>query len=84
MDTTWNIGHNFRLKDRQKTLMKYGVAYTLTRFCGSSYIGEARRNLINRLKEHSHSDKSEVCRHLTDNLDFAEPNIPSSTGDSAY
>ena len=25
IDTTWNIGHNFRLKDKQKTLMKYGV-----------------------------------------------------------
>ena len=25
IDNTWNIGHNFRLKDQQKTLMKYGV-----------------------------------------------------------
>ena len=29
IDTTWNIGHNFRLKDQQKTLMKYGVVYIL-------------------------------------------------------
>ena len=87
IDTTWNIGHNFRLKDQQKTLMKYGVVYKLTCSCGSSYIGQTRRNLINRLKEHSSSDKSEVCRHLMDNpdhkVDFAKPNILSSSGDSA-
>ena len=87
IDTTWNIRHNFRLKDKQKTLMKYGVVYKLTCSCGSSYIGQTRRNLINRLKEHSSSDKSEVCRHLMDNpdykVDFAKPNILSSSGDSA-
>ena len=27
IDTTCNIGHNFRLKDKQKTLMKYGVVH---------------------------------------------------------
>ena len=67
--------------------MKYGVVYRLTCFCGSSYIGQTRRNLINRLKEHSSSDKSEVCRHLMHNpdhkVDFAKPNILSSSGDSA-
>ena len=131
IDTTCSIGHNFRLKDKQKTLMKYGVVYKLTCSCGSSYIGQTRRNLINRLKEHSSSDKSEVmaaesmlskrsglgitvtffsayfcrclmafflppynflppyifCRHLMDNpdhkVDFAKPNILSSSGDFA-
>ena len=67
--------------------MKYGVVYKLTCSCSSSYIGQTRRNLINRLKEHSSSDKSEVCRHLMDNpdhkVDFAKPNILSSSGDSA-
>ena len=86
IDTTWNIRHNFRLKDKQKTLMKYGVVYRLTCSCGSSYIGQTRRNLINRLKEHSSSDKSEVCRRLTDNpdhkVDFAKLYILSSAGDS--
>ena len=84
---TWNIGRNFRLKDQQKTLMKYGVVYKLTCSCGFSYIGQTRRNLINRLTEHSSSDKSEVCRHLIDNpdhkVDSAKPNILSSSGDSA-
>ena len=63
--------------------MKYGVVYRLKCSCGSSYTGQARRNLSNRLKEH----KSEVCRHLTDNPDrkedFAKPYILSSAGDSA-
>ena len=39
IDTTWNIGHNFRLKDKQKTLMKYEVVYSLTCSCGSGYLG---------------------------------------------
>ena len=42
---------------------------------------------LSDLKEHSSSDKSEVCRHLMDNpdhkVDFAKPNILSSSGDSA-
>ena len=87
IDTTWNIRHNFRLKDRQKTLTKYGVVYRLTCSCGSSYIGQTRRNLINRLKEHFNADKSEVYWYLTDNpehkVNFAKPNIHSSAGDSA-
>ena len=87
IDTTWNIGHNFCLKDKQNTLMKYGVVYRLTCSWGSSYTGQTRNNLINRLKEHSSSEKSEVCRHLTDNpdhkVDFSKPDIRSSAGDSA-
>ena len=67
--------------------MKYGVVSRLTCSCGSSSIGQTSRNLINRLKEHSSSDKSEVCLHLTDNpdykVDFAKPDIFSSAGDSA-
>ena len=67
--------------------MKYKVVYKLTCSCGSSYIGQTRRNLINRLKEHSSSDKSEMCRRLMDNpehkVDFAKPNILSNSGDSA-
>ena len=69
-------------------MMTYGVVYyKRTCFCGSSYVGQTRRNLIDRLKKHSHSDKSEVCRHLTDNPNhkvvFAEPDIFGSAGDSA-
>ena len=67
--------------------MKYGVVYRLTCSCGSSYIGQTRRNLINRLTKHSRSDEFEVCQHLTDNpdlkVDFAKPDILSSAGDSA-
>ena len=49
IDTTWNIGHNFRLKDQQKTLMKCGVVYKLTCSCGSSYIGQTRVILLTDL-----------------------------------
>ena len=81
------MGHNFSLKDKQKTWLKYGVVCKLMCSCGSSYIGQTRRNLIDRLTEHSSSDKSEVCRHLMDSpdrkVDFAKPNILSSSGDSA-
>ena len=65
-----------------------GLYNTLTRFRGSSYIGHTTRNLINRLKEHSNLDKSQVCRHITDNpdhkVDFAKPDVFSSAGDSAH
>ena len=54
IDTTGNIGHNFRLRDRQKTLqktlMKYEVVYRLTCSCGSNYIRQTRSNLINGLR----------------------------------
>ena len=67
--------------------MKHGVVYKLTCSCGSSYIGQTRRNLIDILKEHSSLDKSEMCPHLMDNpdhkADFAKSNILSSSGDSA-
>ena len=52
-----------------------------------SCIGQTRRDFTNKLTEHSISDKSEVCRHLTDNpdhkMDVAKPDILSSSGDSA-
>ena len=64
IDTTWSIGRNFHLKD-PTDLTEYGVVYRLTCFSASCYMGQTRRNLINRLKEHSSSNKSEVCRHLT-------------------
>ena len=44
------LGHNFRPKDRQKTLMKSGVVYRLTCSCGSSHIRKTRCNLVNRRK----------------------------------
>ena len=50
IDTTWNIGHNFRLKDKQKTLMKYGVVYNITCSRGSSCIGQTRRILLTDLR----------------------------------
>ena len=88
-DYRHHLEHRTQLSSERKAkdLMKYGVVYKLTCSCGSSYIGQTRRNPINRLKEHFSSDKSEVCRHLMDNpdhkVDFAKPNILSSAGDSA-
>ena len=67
--------------------MKYGVAYRLTCSCGFGHFGKIERNLIDRLKEHSHLDKSVVCQHLTDNpvhkVDFDKPDVRNSAGDSA-
>ena len=47
IDTTLNIGQNFRLKDKQKTVIKYGVVCRLTCSCGSRDIRQTGRNLIN-------------------------------------
>ena len=75
------FGFNYLDLDRIRIFMKVNPLLS------ASYIRQTRRNLINRLKEHSSSDKSEVCRHLMDNpdhkVDFAKPNILSSSGDSA-
>ena len=48
IDTTWNIGHNFLLKDKQKTSI-----YRLTYSCGSRSIAQTRQNLINRLNSNA-------------------------------
>ena len=50
IDTTWNIGHNFRLKEKQKILMKHGVVYRLTCSCGSSSIGQTSAILSSDLR----------------------------------
>ena len=44
IDTTWNMAHTYRLKEKQKILMKYGVVCRLKCSCGSSYIEQIRRN----------------------------------------
>ena len=60
VDALSKIGENFRLKDKQPLLMKSGIVYKLTCSCGSTYIGQTRRNLLSRIKEHATSEKSEV------------------------
>ena len=67
--------------------MKTGIVYKLTCSCGSTYIGQIRRNLLNRIKEHATSEKSEVCKHLLQNpfhrVDFNTPTILGSENDTA-
>ena len=56
--------------------------------CASVYVIEPQKDVM-LIQKHvnSSSDTSEVCRHLMDNrdhkVDFAKPNILSSSGDSA-
>ena len=49
-----------RLTDRQLLLMKSGIGYKLTSSCGFTYIGQTRRYLLSKIKEHATSEKSEV------------------------
>ena len=76
------IGESFRFKDKQPLLMKSGIVHKLTCSCGSTYIGQPRRNLLSRIKEHATSEKSEVCKHLLQNpshrVDFNTPTILGS------
>ena len=65
--------------------MRLGMVYKLTCSCGSTYIGQIRRNLLNRIKDHATSEKSEVCKHLlqypTHRIDFITPTILRSEND---
>ena len=54
---TFCIGDMFRFKDKQCTLRRSNVVYKLSCSCGSSYIGQTRRNLIARLQEHNPQSK---------------------------
>ena len=71
INTTFNIRKLFQYKDRQKNLQKYGVVYKLTRSCGSTYIGQTKRNLLTRLKDHNPSclpnQETDVTKYLTEN-----------------
>ena len=46
VDALSKIGENFHFKDKQPLLMKSGIVYKLTCSCGSTYIGQTRRNLL--------------------------------------
>ena len=67
--------------------MKSGIVYKLTCSYGSTYIGQTRRNLLNRIKEHATSEKSEVCKNLLQNpshrVDFNTPAVLGSENDTA-
>ena len=81
------IGKNFRCKDKQPLLMKSGIVYKLTCSCGSTYIGQTRRNLLSKIEEHATSEKSEVCKHLLQNpthcVEFNTSMILGSENDTA-
>ena len=62
VDTLFKIKENFRLKNRQTLLMRSGIVCKLIISCGSTYIGQTRRNLLSRIKEHATSEKSDVCK----------------------
>ena len=67
--------------------MKSGIVYKLTCSCGSIYIGQTRRNLLSRIKEHVTLEKSAVYKHLLQNstqrVDFNTPTIFGSENDTA-
>ena len=87
VDALSKIGENFRFKDKQTLLMKSGIVYKLTGSCCSTYIGQTRRNLLCRIKEHATTEKSEVCKHLLQNpshrVGFDTPTILGSENDTA-
>ena len=55
--------------------------------CGSTNIGQTRRNPLSRIKEHTTFEKSKVCKHLLQNpshhVDFNTPTILGSENDTA-
>ena len=73
------IGENFRFKDRQLLRMRSGIVYQRTCSCGSTYIGQTKRNLLSIIKQHATSEKSEVCKRT----DFNTSTILGGKNDSA-
>ena len=67
--TPFKIGSLFSSKDRLPNVLRYFVVYKFT--CAGSqscYIGETRRHLTTRIKEHLVTDKkSYVMKHLLEN-----------------
>jgi len=76
---------SFTYKGKQNHLRRSSVVYKLACTCGSNYIGQTRRNLITRIKEHKFDQRSEVCKHLSANpthhFNFKQPEILGSIVD---
>jgi len=56
-------------KDKQDHLCCPNVVYKVTSMCGYNYIGQAGRNLINRINEHNFDQHSEVCKDFVSQSD---------------
>ena len=80
---TFRLGNLFSHKNKQATLRWRNVVYKLNCSCGGSCIGQRKRNLTSRLKEHHPGNKSgtqtHVTKHLLENpshaFNFIEPEI---------
>ena len=85
--TCYKIGDMFKHKEKQPTLYRNNVVYKLNCSCGSTYIGQTRRNLKSRLDEHNPATKpihhSDVTKHIYENpthtIDFDAPEILCSS-----
>ena len=67
--TPFKIGPLFSSKDRLPNALRSFVVYKFTcAGCQSCYIGETRRHLATRIKEHLVTDKkSHIMKHLLEN-----------------
>ena len=66
----FNIGKYFSHKDKQLLLRRSNVVYKINCSCGDTYIGQTKRNLINRLNEHNpkfSKQETDVTKHLIEN-----------------
>ena len=84
IEETFNIGRFFTYKDKQETLNRFNVIYEINCNCGKSYIGQTRRNLATRLKDHNpvtSNQHTDVTTHLLENpehtIDFNNTKILS-------
>ena len=82
---TNKLKQQFLIKDRKRQPTRSNTVYRHNCSWGSFYIGQTRRNLVKRLKEHQSSPNSEVCNHLQSNpfhkVDFHNPQILTSCPD---
>ena len=72
MEETFNIGKYFTYKDKQLVPRRSNVVHKITSSYGGSYIGQRKRNLQFRIKEHKpglFKNDTDVSEHLIENPD---------------
>ena len=87
INKTFNLKRLFAFKEHQNKIHRSSVVCRITCSCKSTYIGQASRNLITRLKNHDptspNRQDTDVSKHLTDNhdhkIDFDKTEIMAQT-----
>ena len=75
--STTKVSEYFSLKSSTPTLHKSNIVYMFTCSCDKSisYVGESRRQLFGRIREHSSDNNSAIFDHIYNCVPCQESNI---------